>query len=59
MNGTVDVVDAFAETLDQHALIAVNDLGPAGETWALASSTYAHGRLWMHTMKEVICIAAD
>jgi len=56
MNGTVYVIDAFAETLDQNALIAVNDLGPAGETWTLASFSSANGRLWMHTMKEVICI---
>lgn len=57
MNGTVYVIDAFAERLDQTALIAVNDLGPAGQTWTLASFSYAKGRLWMHTMKEVICIA--
>ena len=31
-------------------------VGPAGETWTLASFSYAKGRLWMHTMKEVICI---
>lgn len=56
MNGTVYVINAFAETLDEKALIAVNDLGPAGEAWTLASFSYAKGRLWMHTMKEVICI---
>jgi len=56
MNGTVYVINAFAETLDQNALLAVNDLGPAGETWTLASFSYANGRLWMHTMKEVLCI---
>ena len=59
MNGTVYVVDAFAETLDERALIAVNDLGPAGETWTLASFSYANGRLWIHTMKEVICIGKN
>ena len=59
MNGTVYVIDAFAETLDEHAIIAVNDLGPAGETWTLASFSYADGRLWMHTMKEVICIGTN
>jgi outer membrane protein assembly factor BamB len=56
MNGTVYVIDAFAETLDERALVAVNDLGPAGETWTLASFSHANGRLWMHTMKEVLCI---
>lgn len=58
MNGTVYVIDAFAEKLDQNALIAINDLGPAGGTWTLASFSYAKGRLWMHTMKEVLCIGA-
>jgi hypothetical protein len=59
MNGTVYVIDAFAETLDEKALVAVNDLGPAGETWTLASFSHAKGRLWMHTMKEVICIGKN
>lgn len=56
MNGTVYVIDTGAETFDQNALVAVNDLGPAGETWTLASFSYAEGKLYMHTMKEVICI---
>ncbi|TWU01582.1 outer membrane protein assembly factor BamB family protein [Neorhodopirellula pilleata] len=56
MNGTVYVVDAHAEIFDERALVAVNDLGPPGATWTLASFSYADGRLWMHTMKEVICI---
>jgi hypothetical protein len=45
MNGTVYVIDAFAETLDEKALIAVNDLGSAGKTWTLASFSYANGKL--------------
>ena len=59
MNGTVYVIDAAAETLNEHTIIAVNDLGPAGETWTLASFSYADGRLWMHTMKKVICIGTN
>jgi outer membrane protein assembly factor BamB len=59
MNGTVYVIDAFAETLDEKALIAVNDLGSAGKTWTLASFSYANGKLWMHTMKEVLCIGSQ
>ena len=56
MNGTVFVIDTRAEKLNQEALMAINDLGPAGETWTLASFSYASGRLFMHTMKEVICL---
>ncbi|MCB1226926.1 MAG: PQQ-binding-like beta-propeller repeat protein [Verrucomicrobiales bacterium] len=59
MNGTVYVIDTTAETLDEKALVAINDLGPAGETWTLASFSYARGRLWMHTMKEVLCIGKN
>ena len=40
-------------------IVAVNDLGPAGETWTLASFSYAKGPLWVHTMKEVICIGKN
>ena len=56
MNGTVYVINARAEVLDEKALAAINDLGPSGETWTLASFSYARGRLYMHTMKEVICL---
>ncbi|OUW16086.1 MAG: hypothetical protein CBD18_07710 [Opitutales bacterium TMED158] len=31
----------------------------AGETWTLASFTYAKGRLYMRTLKEAICIGAN
>ena len=54
--------DRFPETLHRaglcqhHAIKAVNDLGPGGETWTLASLSYAGGRLYAHTMKEIICI---
>ncbi len=56
LNGTVYVIDTTAEELDDSAIEAINDLGKAGGTWALASFSYASGRLYMHTMKEVICI---
>ncbi|MCB1065674.1 MAG: PQQ-binding-like beta-propeller repeat protein [Verrucomicrobiae bacterium] len=58
VSGTVYVVDTKAETLSPDSLIAVNDLGPGGETWTLASLTYAKGRLYAHTMKEIVCIEA-
>ena len=40
------------------AIVAVNDLGPGGETWTLATLTFAKQRLYAHTMKEIICIEA-
>jgi outer membrane protein assembly factor BamB len=56
VTGTVYVIDAEAETLSPAALVAVNDLGPGGETWSLASLTFANGRFYAHTMKEIVCI---
>ncbi len=56
MIGTVYVVDADAVKFDSSALRWVGDLGPAGETWTLASLSYADGRLYARTLKEIVCI---
>ncbi|MFT5466610.1 MAG: outer membrane protein assembly factor BamB [Verrucomicrobiales bacterium] len=58
VSGTVYVIDAEAETLSPEALIAVNDLGKGGETWTLASLSFANDRLYAHTMREIICIGS-
>ena len=55
---TVYVIDTKVEQLSPESIVAINDLGPGGETWTLASLTYAKGRLYAHNMKEVICIEA-
>ena len=59
MNGTVYVIDAEAERLDDKALIAINDLGQAGKTWTLSQFSYAKKRLFIRTMKEAICIGTN
>ena len=56
MTGTVYVVRWDADTLDKAAVVAINDLGPAGKTWTRASLAFADGRIFAHTMKELICI---
>lgn len=56
MNGAVFVIDWNAPKLDENALISINDLGPAGEAWNRASLSYSNGRLYAHTIKEIICI---
>ena len=56
MLGVTYVIDGRARVLDEKALLAVNDLGPAGETWSLNSISYANGRLYHRSMKEVVCI---
>ncbi len=56
VTGTVYVLDTSVAELSPEALVAVNDLGPSGETWTLASFSHANQKLFMHTMREVICI---
>lgn len=56
--GTVYVVDATAEQFDEHALVAVNDLGPPGKTWTLSPFSAASGRLYQRTSREIICIGS-
>jgi len=34
MLGITYVVDANAKVLDERSLLAINDLGPSGETWS-------------------------
>ena len=59
VTGTVYVIDTQVDLLTPDALVAVNDLGPGGETWTLATVTYAKNRLYAHTMKEIICIESS
>lgn len=54
--GTVYVVDATAERFDEQALVAVNDLGLAGQTWTLSPFAAANGKLYQRTSKEILCI---
>lgn len=56
VTGTVHVIDTEAEHLSPQSLVSINDLGPGGETWTLASLTFAKGRLYAHTMTGIICI---
>jgi hypothetical protein len=56
VTGTVYVIDTKVEHLSPESLVAVNDLGLGGETWSLASLSYADGKIYAHTMKEIICI---
>lgn len=56
VTGTVHVIDIEKENLSPESIIATNDLGPGGETWTLASLSFSNGRLYAHTMKEILCI---
>ncbi|MEK0446936.1 MAG: hypothetical protein RLZZ399_2257 [Verrucomicrobiota bacterium] len=56
MLGITYTLDAYAEVLDEKALLGVSDLGTPGETWSLNTISYAEGRLYHRSMKELVCI---
>ena len=56
MNGTVYVLRWNAPTLDEKAVAAINDLGPAGKSWTRASLSFADGHVYAHTIRELICV---
>ena len=56
MNGTVYVIDTQAPEFSEKALVALNDLGPAGSTWTLSSISSVDNKLFARTLKEVFCI---
>jgi len=56
MSGTVYVLRWNVDQLNEDALVAVNDLGPIGRSWTRASLSFANGRIFAHTIRELICI---
>jgi len=56
MNGTVYVIRWDTEVLDENAIVAINDLGPVGESYTRASLSFADGLIYAHTLRELICI---
>ena len=59
LNGTVYVIDAEAEQLDLSAILAINDLGPAGKTYTRSSLTFANGRIYARTIRSLICLGSE
>lgn len=56
MNGTVYVIDWAADNLDERAIVAVNDLGAAGESFNRAGLSYGNNRIYAHTLQKLVCI---
>jgi len=54
--GVTYVVDSKAPVLDSGAVLAINDLGPSGETWSLNSLSYANGVIFHRSLKELLAI---
>ncbi|GAB3651684.1 hypothetical protein GCM10028791_20820 [Echinicola sediminis] len=59
MLGVTYCVDARTEKFDENALVSVNDLGPKGETWSVNTPSFANGRLYHRTLKNLICIGEE
>ncbi|MCB1210326.1 MAG: PQQ-binding-like beta-propeller repeat protein [Verrucomicrobiales bacterium] len=56
MNGTVYVIDWNAAKLDESAIVGINDLGPAGQSYTRASLFFDGDRVFAHTIRELMCI---
>ena len=56
MLGVTYAIQADAEVLDDSALLAINDLGPSGQAWSLNTISYANGRLYHRSLKELVAI---
>ena len=56
MSGTVYVIKWNSEVLNGDAVVAINDLGPVGKSWSRASLSTANGKIYAHTIREVICV---
>lgn len=59
MIGNCYTFDITAEHFDQTAFIALNPLGKRGESWSLSTPSFANGKLFHRTMKELICISPN
>jgi outer membrane protein assembly factor BamB len=55
-NGVTYVLNGKTKPMDERAILAVNDLGPLGQTWSLNTPTAVNGKLYHRTMKELICL---
>ncbi|MGK0241338.1 MAG: hypothetical protein ACI92G_004831, partial [Candidatus Pelagisphaera sp.] len=44
------------KTLNEDAIVAINDLGPVGKSWTRASISFSDGKAFAHTIRELICI---
>ena len=57
--GTVYCIKWNVAKLDEKSVLSINDLGKAGSTWTRASLSFANGKLYARTIKQLICIGDD
>ena len=56
MSGMVYVLNRNAATLNEDALVAINDLGPVNRTWTRSSLSFAGNVIYARTIRDLICI---
>ena len=56
MSGNVFVIQTDAKVFDERAVLAINDLGPLGQSFTRASITVSGNRWYAHTIRELIAI---
>ena len=56
MAGLCYVLDTKAGKWDSKAFLSLNDLGPAAKTWSVNTPSFANGKFYHRTLKELICI---
>ena len=56
MSGMVYVIHWNAKSLNEKALVSINDLGPVGTAWTRSNVTYSNGKLFAQTIHALICI---
>ena len=59
MNGICYCLKCDSADWDSRALLAINDLGPFSQTWTVNTPSYANGRLYHRTLRELICIEKE
>ncbi len=59
MIGNCYAFDTSTKRFDEDAFLKLNPLGPRGETWSLNTPTFANGKLYHRTAKELICVGSD
>lgn len=54
LSGMVFVIQSDADVLDENAVLAINDLGPLGQSFTRASLTTDGNRIFAHTIRGVL-----
>ena len=59
MFGNCYTLRAGTESFDKEAFVDVYPLGVLGESWSLNTPSFANGKLYHRTAKELICIGVN